>query len=414
MSERPVAIEVRDLHKGFRIPRYETRTVKERLAHPLRNRGYRELKVLEGISFDVHQGEFFGVVGRNGSGKSTLLKLIASIYKADSGRIRVAGRLAPFIELGVGFNTDLTAYDNVVLNGVMMGLTPTEARRRCEEVVEFAGLEDFTDLRMKNYSSGMRVRLAFAVMVQVDADVLLIDEVLAVGDAEFQAKCFDTFTRMRGEGRTIVLVTHSMPSVTSFCHRAMLIDDGGIAMLGDPEPIAARYTEINFERRSVKPGSKRSVIDEAPEPDRATVTEAWLEGPDGHRTAAIEPRVPIELRAEIEVHDEIPDLRFGFEVRTKRGGKLFAPRATPVSGRAQGVRTGERLRVTATIENPLAPGQFRINCGVFRRGQGGAEIAVSRAAVIEFSVAGPRTEGLTKLEHEVSFEREVASEVTVR
>src|SRR3954452_21198945 len=179
----PLAIQVEGLRKAFRIPTHRVDSFKERLVRPSAGRYFRELKALDGISFDVRKGEFFGIVGRNGSGKSTLLKILASIYRADAGTIRMAGRLAPFIELGVGFNPELTARENVTLNGVMMGLSQKEARRRLDAVLEFAELEEFVDLKLKNYSSGMLVRLAFAVMIQAEADILLIDEVLAVGDA---------------------------------------------------------------------------------------------------------------------------------------------------------------------------------------------------------------------------------------
>ena len=212
-TDLPVVIEVADVHKTFRIPTHRVDTVKERVTHPLARRTYRELRALRGVSFDVHLGEFFGVVGRNGSGKSTLLKTMASIYRPDRGRIRIAGRLAPFIELGVGFNPELTSRENVVLNGVLMGLTRQEAVRRLDAVLDFAELREFSDLKLKNYSSGMHVRLAFAVAIQVDADILLVVEILAVGDAAFQQKCFDVFNRLRDEGMTIVFVTHDMGSM---------------------------------------------------------------------------------------------------------------------------------------------------------------------------------------------------------
>ena len=199
--EAPVVIEVRDLKKAFRIPTHRVDSFKERIVNPMAGREYRELKALDGISFDVHQGEFFGIVGRNGSGKSTLLKILASIYRADAGTIRMAGRLAPFIELGVGFNMDLSARENVVLNGVMMGLTPKETRERLDAVIEFAELEEFAELKLKNYSSGMLVRLAFSTMMEADADIMLIDEVLAVGDAAFQQKCADAFHEMKARGQ---------------------------------------------------------------------------------------------------------------------------------------------------------------------------------------------------------------------
>src|ERR1019366_10148883 len=181
----PVVIETRGVYKTFRIPEHRVDSLKERALHPLRRIEHRQLHALRDVSFDVHQGEFLGIVGRNGSGKSTLLKIMSSIYRADAGRVRMAGRVAPFIELGVGFNPELTARENGVLNGVLMGLTRREAQRRLGAVIEFAELEEFLDLKLKNYSSGMMVRFAFAVLVQADADIMLIDEVLAVGDAAF-------------------------------------------------------------------------------------------------------------------------------------------------------------------------------------------------------------------------------------
>src|SRR5919206_4501423 len=246
-ARRYAAIEVRDLEKTFRIPKEQVHTLKERALHPFRPATYDELRVLRGISFDVLDGEFFGIVGRNGSGKSTLLKCMAGIYGADAGQIRVAGRVSPFIELGVGFNPDLTARENVVINAVMMGLTPREARARFDAIIDFAELRDFVDLKLKNYSSGMQVRLALAVMVQSGSEVLLIDEVLAVGDAAFQQRCLDEFRRLRDEGRTIVLVTHDMEMVERFCHRAMLITDGEIETIGDAARVGQRYLERNFE-----------------------------------------------------------------------------------------------------------------------------------------------------------------------
>ncbi|MGC1801993.1 MAG: ATP-binding cassette domain-containing protein, partial [Solirubrobacterales bacterium] len=199
----PLSIEARGVQKTFRIPTHRIDSLKERAVHPLARPEYRVLRAVRDVSFDVHRGEFFGIVGRNGSGKSTLLKILASIYRADSGSIRMAGRVAPFIELGVGFNHELTARENVTLGGVMAGLSGREARRRLDSVLEFAELEEFVDLKLKNYSSGMLVRLAFSLMIQSDADILLIDEVLAVGDAAFQQKCRDVFAEMRRGERTV-------------------------------------------------------------------------------------------------------------------------------------------------------------------------------------------------------------------
>ena len=243
VSARPVSIEVRELHKTFRIPTQRVDTLKERAVRGFRRAPARELHALNGISFDVHRGEFFGIVGRNGSGKSTLLKLLASIYRADSGTIRIGGRLAPFLELGVGFNTELTARENVVINGVMMGLTPREARHRFDAVLEFAELGDFADLKLKNYSSGMLVRLGFALMTQVDADVLLVDEVLAVGDEAFQRRCEERIAQQIAGGATLVLVSHDAALVERTCERVVVLDRGSVAFDGPAADAIAFYRE---------------------------------------------------------------------------------------------------------------------------------------------------------------------------
>ena len=283
LSGAPVAIEVRGVDKTFRIPHNRVDSLQERLAHPLARREYRSLRALRDVSFDVRQGEFFGIVGRNGSGKSTLLKIMASIYGADAGQIRMAGRMAPFIELGVGFNPELTSRDNVILNGVLMGLSRREATRRFDSVLEFAELEEFVDLKLKNYSSGMMVRLAFAVMVEADADVMLIDEVLAVGDAAFAQKCMAVFRERRESGRTIVLVTHDMATVQAFCDRAMLIHDSEIQYLGDPDETALRYFRLNFG------GDADEVSQPGTLPDvNVRVVDVWLENAAGERIHNIE------------------------------------------------------------------------------------------------------------------------------
>jgi len=414
MLAAPVSVEVRNVSKAFRIPTNRAATLKQRILHPLQGQSYRTLEALEDISFDVHQGEFFGIVGRNGSGKSTLLKLIASIYGADAGTIRVAGRMAPFIELGVGFNAELTAYDNVVLNGVMMGLTPREARRRFDEVIEFAELQDFTDLKLRNYSSGMRVRLAFAVMVQVDADLMLVDEVLAVGDASFQERCAETFTKLIERGKTIVLVTHSMGNVRRYCHRALLLEGGRIHTIGDPAEAAARYSEVNFAREKElrgfrRPGQRRG--ERTPPVWLAHVSDAWIEGPGGERTLSVKRRDAIELRVEMEAIQAMRDASFGVEIWRAGGGRLFAPFSTPLR-LARELRPGERFTVAATIENRLAPGRYRLNCGLARRDPELGEVPASPIHGVPFEVAGQRIPGsLTDLVFDVRVEPQVRTEV---
>jgi ABC-2 type transport system ATP-binding protein len=248
----PPMLIVDGVSKRFRVAHERAFTIKERALHPFRTREHHVLEALTDVSFELGSGEWIGVVGRNGSGKSTLLKCIAGIYRADEGRIAARGRLSQFIELGVGFNPNLRARDNVLLNGVMLGLSPERARDCFDEVIDYAGLGEFVDLKLKNYSSGMQVRLAFAVMVQVDADVLLIDEVLAVGDAVFQRKCLEVLERKREQGCGVVLVTHDMDAVERRCDRAVLLDRGHVLEIGDPSDVARSYGRLNFPEEHVE------------------------------------------------------------------------------------------------------------------------------------------------------------------
>jgi ABC-2 type transport system ATP-binding protein len=352
----PLAIEARGLKKSFRIPTHKVDSFKERIVRPFSSRDYRELHALDGVSFEVRQGEFFGIVGRNGSGKSTLLKLLASIYRTDAGTIRMAGRLAPFIELGVGFNLDLTARENVVLNGVMMGMTPGETRNRLDAVIEFAELEEFVDLKLKNYSSGMLVRLAFSVMMQADADVLLIDEVLAVGDASFQQKCADAFHEMKDEGKTIVLVTHDVATVETYCHRAMLISDGQIQKIGDPGAVGRDYLRLNFEsgESSAKVTSGTSDM---------KLLDVWLESEDGERIGNVEIEQPIRLRAQVELLKEVPGVGVGFTLTNVDGIGVFQF-GTSTDEDGPPLTAGQRVTFDARIENLLTAGRYYVHLGV--------------------------------------------------
>lgn len=397
----PVAIEVRDLKKAFKIPVQRIDTLKERVAHPFSRSEFRNLQALDGISFEIHKGEFFGIVGRNGSGKSTLLKLLASIYQADAGSIRMTGRLAPFIELGVGFNVDLTARENVVLNGVMMGLTPTEAKGRLDAVLEFAELEDFVDLKLKNYSSGMLVRLAFSVMLQADADVMLIDEVLAVGDAAFQQKCADAFHEMKNSGKTIVLVTHEMSTVEGFCDRAMLIEGGEIQHLGDPAEVGRRYLRANFERGTA---AEEVPVDLA-QGETVRVVDAWLTNDDGEKSDSVEHGSELDLRVELELKQDLPGLDVGFVLANADGIGVFQFGEPIRVAEGEGViSAGQRLQVKAKIENPLAPGRYFVHLGVNRASSADSLLYVHNC--IDFVVFGGHVQGIVALNHEIATEFE--------
>jgi ABC-type polysaccharide/polyol phosphate transport system ATPase subunit len=239
------ALVVSDVTKRFSLPADRVQTLKERALHPVRSKERKNFTALNDISFHIEKGEFFGLVGRNGSGKSTLLKCIAGIYKPDEGDIYHDGSISSFIELGVGFNPELPAFDNVVLNATLLGLDVDQARERFNEVMDFAELWEFENLKLRNYSSGMYVRLAFSVMLQIDADIMLIDEVLAVGDASFQQKCYDQFDRLRAAGKTIIFVTHGMESVREFCDRAVLINRGDMVAIGGADEVSDEYLRLN-------------------------------------------------------------------------------------------------------------------------------------------------------------------------
>ena len=239
-----IVISVKNLHKSFRLPTERAAGLKQAIFNRLKGvKGYTEHKVLRGISFDVHRNEFVGIVGRNGSGKSTLLKTLAKIYFPEKGTVEINGTLVPFIELGVGFNPELSGRENVYLNGALLGFSNKEMDAMYDQIVDFAELRPFMDQKLKNFSSGMQVRLAFSIAIRAKGDILLLDEVLAVGDAAFQQKCENYFTSIKGN-QTVILVTHDMGNVRKFCDRAILIENGKITNEGSPEKVAKAYTDL--------------------------------------------------------------------------------------------------------------------------------------------------------------------------
>lgn len=240
-----IAISVKNLHKSFKLPTEQAFGLKQAFFNRLRGiKGYKKQNVLKGLDFEIKKGDFIGIVGRNGSGKSTLLKILAGIYYPEKGEVIINGNLVPFIELGVGFNPELTGRENVYMNGALLGFSNEEMDKMYNDIWEFAELKDFQDQKLKNYSSGMQVRLAFSIAIRARGDILLLDEVLAVGDAAFQQKCSDYFNSLKDGNQTVILVTHSMENVRKFCNRAILLEDGKILRDGDPHQIADAYTKL--------------------------------------------------------------------------------------------------------------------------------------------------------------------------
>jgi ABC-type polysaccharide/polyol phosphate transport system ATPase subunit len=404
LDSAPLAVSVEGAYKTFRIPHQQFHTFKERALHPFRSRTYDAFHAMNDISVGVRRGEFFGIVGRNGSGKSTLLKCIAGIYGLDQGTIAVEGRLSPFIELGVGFNPDLAAEDNVVINAVMMGLTRAEARRRFKDIVAFAELEEFVDLKLKNYSSGMGVRLGFAVATQVDADVLLVDEVLAVGDAAFQQKCFEVFQRLKDAGKTILFVTHDMGLVERFCDRAMLLERGRVLSIGDPHEIGLLYNQVNFGE----------LVHDAPAAD---VTQRPVEIRTCRVQVAGEPvsDVPhgesFELAFETLFNERIENPVFGVSLRNEAGQTVFATTTQWSQPETGAFDAGETATARVRLDAWFGPGRYRVSPSVARRGSGAdtLDLREDMASVILHSTRP--SGGMVDPPHSFEIER---AEVTAR
>jgi len=340
-------IEVTDVSKTFALPKERKVTLREHLLGLVlgRGAGIESLRALRGVSFRVHKGEFFSVIGKNGSGKSTLLKILSGIYAPDTGGVKLGGTLSPFLELGIGFNPDLTARENVFLSAAVMGLHRSEIERLYDRIIGFAELERFQEQALKNFSSGMQVRLAFSVAFMVDADILLIDEVLAVGDASFQQKCYDVFRRLKGVGKTIVFVSHSMGDVKQFSDRVMLLHEGRIVSLGDPEKVIHDYqllTAHEDERRIAM--AERA---------RAAAGETFRPPADGKRWgsggAAVERIVFTDAAgAEKHVFATGDEVRARIDIAVTREG-IASPRVTAAIHRSDGIVVME------TRSAPLLP-----------------------------------------------------------
>ena len=400
------ALVVDGVSKSFQLPHERVHTLKERALHPFRRSGHERLDALKNVSFAVQPGEFFGIVGRNGSGKSTLLKCLAGIYGVDQGAIYLNGRLSTFIELGVGFNPDLAARDNVKLNGIMLGLSPKEADARFERVIEFAELQEFEELKLKNYSSGMHVRLAFSVMIQVDADVLLIDEVLAVGDAAFQQKCFDVFNRMRDERKTILFVTHDMGSVQRFCHRALLIERGEVVMIDEPDRVANHYIEVNFGR-DTDPDAVAAESERFGD-QSAQIVDAWFEDEHGERRNTLPQGRPCAFKTRVAFRAAVENAAVAVLFENDRHHPLFATtseRIEPHSGRFE---PGDEVVYTVRFDNPFAPG--RLFASPWTQIADHGTLMDRRPRLVSAIVTGTYESGsLVDLPHDAALTRETPS-----
>ncbi|MGB9185700.1 MAG: ABC transporter ATP-binding protein [Solirubrobacteraceae bacterium] len=401
-TSAPPAISVHKVSKSFRLPHEQYHTLKERALHPFRSRSFDTLRAVQEVSVDILAGEFFGIVGRNGSGKSTLLKCIAGIYNIDQGDLKINGRLSPFIELGVGFNMDLTARDNVIINAIMLGLSRKQATERFDDIIGFAELEDFVDLKLKNYSSGMYVRLAFATAVQVDADILLIDEVLAVGDANFQQKCFDEFTRLQREGRTIVLVTHDMGSVERFCDRVMLLEHGRVVDIGEPGSIARQYNQHNFRRALQAGGTPPSEL--PPENPQVEVQNAIFESATGEPAVTSAQGETCIVRMDVHFTAEVVNPIFALALLNESDQPVFTTNTDAQHMQTGRFAAGTDASIRLSFGNFLSPGRYQLIASVARAGLG-ADIFDAHMNSSIIVLPDKPGGGLTDLPHTLDIER---------
>lgn len=358
--KKRVRIEVKHLVKVFKIPHERHSSLKSTILN-LHKRKFETFEVLNDVSFSINDGEFFGIVGRNGSGKSTLLKLIANIYTPTKGSIRVNGNLTPFIELGVGFNPELTGRENVFLNGAILGLTQAEIEAKYQEIVGFAELERFMDQKLKNYSSGMQVRLAFSIAIQAHNDILLIDEVLAVGDAKFQRKCFNVFKNIKRSGKTVILVTHDMGAVQEYCDRALLIDTGKIVEIGDISKVTAAYNRINFENEVVVP---KDTEETGRVGTQQVVVEAVSVKAGGKKTQYLTPKQKTVIEISLKANEKVNGFLMGYSISDMDGKVILGTNTREMGVKTPALSQGQTVVLAAQFDNVLDNGTYNVSVAI--------------------------------------------------
>ena len=356
MSKLPdnVAIRVENIHKDFHLPHNNEDSIKHKIitAFEKKDKEIDTLHALRGISFDIKKGEFFGILGRNGSGKSTLLKIISEIYMPTKGRVQYKGSMVAFIELGVGFNPQLTGRENVYLNAALLGFSRKEIDGFYDEVVAFAELEDHMEQKLKNYSSGMKVRLAFAVAIQAHADILVLDEVLAVGDADFQRKCYNYFKELKNEQKTIILVSHSMGLIREYCDKAILIEEGRVAHEGNADNIADQYLKL-FNRPS---GNTLKETKNRWGDQRVYIDTFKV------RISAEDLVISTQLRSKAESVNEV---KFGFRIKDAQGKVVAGANNLNVRGaKKMQFKAHETKKLVFTLPNILGNGTYTFSATV--------------------------------------------------
>lgn len=353
---KDIAIKVDNVSKHFMLPHERSHTLKSALTGVFsrkKNRTKTRQDALKNVSFEIYEGEFFGIVGRNGSGKSTLLKMLAGIYQPNKGTITVNGKLVPFIELGVGFNGELTGRENVYLNGALLGFSKKEIDEQYKDIVAFAELEEFMDQKLKNYSSGMQVRLAFSLATRARTDILLVDEVLAVGDADFQRKCFKYFRELKRQKKTVVFVSHDMSSVQEYCDRAILIEQSELVLKGGSYDVASAYTRM-FADQLDGPADLRKAKkrwgSELAKYKRVDVSHKKLQS-----------EKYFTLSTQITVRSDLEEMIAGFKIRRPGESPVFGTNNKIKRKELKKLKKGDTVTIEWNIPNVLNDGKYVID-----------------------------------------------------
>jgi ABC-2 type transport system ATP-binding protein len=361
-----IAVGVNGLYKAFKLPHQKNTSVKSALINGLHlgKAKFEKQEVLRDVSFEIRKGEFFGITGRNGSGKSTLLKLLAGIYTPDKGSVRINGRLTPFIELGVGFNPELTGRENVFLNGALLGFNRKEMSAMYDDIVAFAELEKFMDQKLKNYSSGMQVRLAFSIAIRAESDILLIDEVLAVGDVNFQNKCIAVFEQIKRRGTTVVFVSHDMESVRRFCDRVILMENGKITKTGGAQEVIDEYLALNVTSAISKgtPFGMDDVVNK--DEGKVKITRTVVRTQDGDILKNLKAEELYSVDVGLTFLADCADVMPGVVLRNQAGIRVTASNTewaghSPIKG-----RQGDNITVRFTFPNLLEHGTYYVSSNV--------------------------------------------------
>lgn len=368
MDNNEPAIIVKDLYKSFRLPHEQASGIKQAAVNLVKGakrggRGYETQRVLEDISFEIKKGEFFGIVGKNGSGKSTLLKLLAGIYVPDKGLVQVNGTLTPFIELGVGFNPELTGRENVYLNGALLGFSHEEMDKLYDDIVEFAELRRFMDQKLKNYSSGMQVRLAFSIAIRAKSDILLIDEVLAVGDAAFQAKCFDFFYELKKSDTTVVFISHDRGALERFCNRGVLIDNGQLVKAGKMSTVLDAYTEVVLGQ--MKPKEVRET--EKLQKKKVVKLRNIQLTKDGSKVENASFGDKLTLKVDLDISEDIDNPIIGLTLwkgGVEDGAVYAANNLTEEKGEIGHVKAGSSMSYTVDLPRYINDGEYIVEVGI--------------------------------------------------